>query len=180
MSSQLLPGAQVNRLNSFTKESLICPPGRKYFEIRGYFLIQASAVEWDPIISSDNETDSDITSLVIPAGARITRVAFSVPSTLVATTGNLLSLVDGVSTAPGSKYASVAAASSAIAAGDVIADQFYHNTAEGSDLTLKLYNTNATPDAAGAGVSSATPAELPFQIVYFMPEAVPSIELSKY
>jgi hypothetical protein len=85
MAKKIYPGNWVNALSSYQGQPVVAIPGRVYYHITGYALITGTgATSWDITIPSpdkrgDDKPRADITSLVVPSGAKVYGLALRVP-----------------------------------------------------------------------------------------------------
>lgn len=85
MAKKIYPGNWVTNLSSYQSQPVVAQPGRVYYHITGYALITSTgATSWDikipsPDLRGDDKPRADVTSLVIPSGAKVYGLALRVP-----------------------------------------------------------------------------------------------------
>lgn len=184
LGKAIYPGNWVNPLSSFQGQAVVGQPGRVYYHRVGYAKITTAATSWDIIIPSpdkrsDDKPRADITGLVVPNGAFLYHIGLRVldtrkdvsrgtaTSSLSATTGDLLKVASAVTTTASTQAATSAsgatlAAASSTFAPSAAAGTVFHvagaPTQATSDITLKLFVSNAAGNAAGSNVSSSLTA----------------------
>lgn len=170
MAKKIFPGNYVNRPDSYVGQPVVVRPGLLCYNIVGYFPASStSGVVFDPIIAAPKESASDVTSLVIPAGAIMTRRAIRLTEAIAGTNTDILKLGTGVDDATG---ADVTAGSGVYAAGAVKVDVISPDlgAALGSAATLKLYVSNADEDDAGTAITLTS--DVYFEVCYLVPDDV--------
>lgn len=85
MAKKIYPGNWVNTLSSYQGQPVVAVPGRLHYHITGYALITSTgATSWDitipsPDMRQDDKPRADITSLVVPSGAKVYALGLRVP-----------------------------------------------------------------------------------------------------
>lgn len=161
------------RLSNYNNEGVLFIPGRAAFHYQGRAVITTvGATSWVITDRAGNQP-------VLPVGAQIYRVAFKIPTGLVATTGERLKVAAAVADAAGANNTlSAAAASSTFAVADVLTDTAIPGgTALSASSTLRLFSANAAGTALGSGVSVASGTRnIDVHIMWTMPTNVPSVD----
>jgi hypothetical protein len=198
MAKKIYPGNYVNRLSSYQGQPAVCVPGRVYYHITGYALVNSTGgTSFDVIIPSpdkrgDDKPRADITGLTIPAGANVYYLGVRVPdmrkdrgvgtafSGLVGTNTNRIKLADALAndnvlttTTLSTNSATIAVASTTVApvaASKTVVTPVVLAGAE----TLKVYVTNSTGTAAGSTLTSSLTGGTPIicEVAYYLDDAV--------
>jgi hypothetical protein len=198
MAKKIYPGNYVNRLSSYQGQPAVCVPGRVYYHITGYALVNSTGgTSFDVIIPSpdkrgDDKPRADITGLTIPAGANVYYLGVRVPdmrkdrgvgtafSGLVGTNTDRIKLADALAndnvlttTTLSTNSATIAVASTTVApvaASKTVVTPVVLAGAE----TLKVYVTNSTGTAAGSTLTSSLTGGTPIicEVAYYLDDAV--------
>jgi hypothetical protein len=199
MAKKIYPGNYVNRLSSYQGQPAVCLPGRVYYHITGYALVNATGgTSFDVIIPSpdkrgDDKARADIVGLTLPAGACVYDVGIRVPdmrkdrgvgtafSGLVGTATNRIKLADALANddAITTSTLSTPSASIVVAAGGSVAPVAATKTAVtpvvlAAAETLRVYVTNNTGTAAGSTLTSSLTGGTPIicEVAYYLDDAV--------
>lgn len=199
MAKSIYPGNQINRLSSYQGQPLIAQPGRAYYSAVGFALVTSTAQTVIPVtipspdLRQDDKPRPDITSLVIPAAAKVYHLALRVPdmrkdraygtafSGIVATNDDRVKLASAVNTTAagaladndigtaGTGATALVAASATFAPG-TSAFSIITPVAQGAARTLSVYVTNNTGTAAGTGITSTLQGGTPIivEVSYFL------------
>lgn len=151
---RLYPGDVIKYLNWFKDERMWTPFGRFYQAVGVADITTTSTTAFDIKFRSGQKDRSDLTGLIVPAGAVIQRVALRIPSpatgqTLIATNGDRLKLATAVG-ATGTQ-AFNATASTAYVASSVAASTTF--AAEQKKFEVHPFQGSATPAAADFSVA---------------------------
>ena len=198
MAKKIYPGNYVNRLSSYQGQPAVCVPGRVYYHITGYALVNSTGgTSFDVIIPSpdkrgDDKPRADITGLTIPAGANVYYLGVRVPdmrkdrgvgtafSGLVGTNTDRIKLADALAndnvlttTTLSTNSATIAVASTTVApvaASKTVVTPVVLAGAE----TLKVYVTNSTGTAAGSTLTSSLTGGTPIicEVAYYLDDVV--------
>jgi hypothetical protein len=198
MAKKIYPGNYVNRLSSYQGQPAVCVPGRVYYHITGYALVNATGgTSFDVIIPSpdkrgDDKPRADITGLVLPAGANVYYLGVRVPdmrkdravgtafSGLVGTNTNRLKLADALAndnvlttSTLATNSATIAVASTTVAPVAASKSVVTPVTLAGSE-TLKVYVTDNTGTSAGSTLTSSLTGGTPIicEVAYYLDDAV--------
>jgi hypothetical protein len=198
MAKKIYPGNYVNRLSAYQGQPAVCMPGRVYYHITGYALVDSTGgTSFDVIIPSpdkrsDDKPRANITGLVLPSGANVYFLGLRVPDMrkdravgsaftgLVGTNTNRLKLADAVAndnvlttTTLATSSASIAVASTTVAPATAVKSVVTPVTLAGSE-TLKVYVTDATGTAAGSTLTSSLTGGTPIicEVAYFLDDVV--------
>lgn len=190
MAKKIYPGNYVNRLSSYQGQPVVAIPGRVYYHITGYALVNSTGgTVFDITIPSpdrrqDDKPRPDITSLVIPSGAALYALSLRVPdmrkdrgvgtafSGLVGTNTNRVKVATAVGDDDemvdndiSTDSAAVAVASTTIAPVRTIQTIDLANSfipvLQTAARTLKVFVTNSTGTAAGSTLTSTQPGGTP-------------------
>ena len=198
MAKKIYPGNYVNRLSSYQGQPAVCLPGRVYYHITGYALVNATGgTSFDVIIPSpdkrgDDKPRADITGLTLPAGANVYYLGVRVPdmrkdravgsafSGLVGTNTNRLKLADAIgnddvltTSTLSTNSATIAVASTTVAPVAASKSVITPVTLAGAE-TLKVFVTNSTGTAAGSTLTSSLTGGTPIicEVAYYLDDAV--------
>lgn len=198
MAKKIYPGNYVNRLSSYQGQPAVCVPGRVYYHITGYALVNATGgTSFDVIIPSpdkrgDDKPRADITGLTLPAGANVYYLGVRVPdmrkdravgtafSGLVGTNTNRLKLADAIgnddvltTSTLSTNSATIAVASTTVAPVAASKSVITPVTLAGAE-TLKVFVTNSTGTAAGSTLTSSLTGGTPIicEVAYYLDDAV--------
>lgn len=199
MAKKIYPGNYVNRLSSYQGQPAVCLPGRVYYHITGYALVNATGgTSFDVIIPSpdkrgDDKPRADITGLTLPAGACVYDIGIRVPDMrkdrgvgtaftgLSGTATNRIKLADAVgnddamttSTLSTPSASIVVAASGAVAPASATKAVVTPVVLAGAE-TLKVFVTNSTGTAAGSTLTSSLTGGTPIicEVAYYLDDAV--------
>jgi hypothetical protein len=198
MAKKIYPGNYVNRLSSYQGQPAVCVPGRVYYHITGYALVNATGgTSFDVIIPSpdkrgDDKPRADITGLTLPAGANVYYLGVRVPdmrkdrgvgtalSGLVGTNTDRLKLADALAndnvltaTTLSTNSATIAVASTTVAPVAASKSVITPVALTGAE-TLKVYVTNSTGTAAGSTLTSSLTGGTPIicEVAYYLDDAV--------
>lgn len=202
MAKKIYPGNYVNRLSSYQSQPVVAVPGRVYYHVTGYALVNATGgTSFDVIIPSpdlrgDDKPRANVTGLVVPVGANVYHLGIRVPdlrkdrgvgsatSGLVGTATDRLKLASAVSTTATGQIAATAlgtdssaiavAASTTIAPVANVFSTSTYTAITGSALTLKVYVTNSSGTAAGSTLTSTATGGTPIicEVGYYLSDAV--------
>ena len=201
MAKKIYPGNYVNRLSSYQGQPAVCVPGRVFYHVTGYALVNATGgTSFDVIIPSpdmraDDKPRANITGLVVPVGAKVYHLGVRVPdlredrsigsafSSLVGTNTNRLKLASAVSTAAtgtiaatalGTDSSAIAVASTTVAPVANVFGAITPVAITGSALTLKVYVTDSTGTAAGSTLTSTATGGTPIicEVGYYLEDVV--------
>jgi len=204
MAKSIYPGNYVNRLSSYQSQSVIALPGRVYYHRTGYALVGSTgATSFDVTIPSpdmrgDDKPRADVTSLVIPVGAKVYQLGIRVPdmrkdrgqgtafSGLVGTNTNRIKLASAVNTtatgqiattALGTDSSALAVSSTTIAPAQTQFGAITPVAITGSALTLKVYVTDNTGTSAGSNLSSTATGGTPLivEVAYYLEDEVADV-----
>lgn len=198
MAKKIYPGNYVNRLSSYQGQPAVCVPGRVYYHITGYALVNATGgTSFDVIIPSpdkrgDDKPRADITGLTLPAGANVYYLGVRVPdmrkdrgvgtalSGLVGTNTDRIKLADALAndnvltaTTLSTNSATIAVASTTVAPVAASKSVITPVALTGAE-TLKVYVTNSTGTAAGSTLTSSLTGGTPIicEVAYYLDDAV--------
>jgi len=198
MAKKIYPGNYVNRLSSYQGQPAVCLPGRVYYHITGYALVNATGgTSFDVIIPSpdkrgDDKPRADIVGLTLPAGANVYYLGVRVPdmrkdravgtafSGLVGTNTNRLKLADAIgnddvltTSTLSTNSATIAVASTTVAPVAASKSVITPVTLAGAE-TLKVFVTNSTGTAAGSTLTSSLTGGTPIicEVAYYLDDAV--------
>jgi hypothetical protein len=201
MAKKIYPGNYVNRLSSFQGQPVVAIPGRVYYHITGYALVNATGgTSFDVIIPSpdrraDDKPRSSITGLVVPVGAKVYDLGIRVPdlrkdrgvgtafSGLVGTNTNRLKLASAVNTtatgqiaatALGTDSSAVAVASTTVAPVQSSFGVITPVAVTTNPLTLKVYVTDSSGTSAGSTLTSTAAGGTPIivEVAYYLDDDV--------
>jgi len=205
MAKKIYPGNYVNRLSSFQGQPVVAVPGRVYYHITGYALVNATGgTSFDVVIPSpdrraDDKPRSSITGLVVPVGAKVYDLGIRVPdmrkdrgvgtafSGLVGTNTNRLKLASAVNTTATGQIAATALGtdSSAVAVAASLTVAPVQSTfsvitpvaVTTNPLTLKVYVTDNTGTSAGSTLTSTAEGGTPIivEVAYYLDDDVADI-----
>jgi len=203
MAKKIFPGNWVENLSSYQGQPVVAQPGRIYYQLIGYALVNATGgTEFDVVISSpDRRTDdkprTDIVGMKLPLGAKVYHLGLRVPdvrkdrglgtatSGLVGTNTNRLKLASAVgaatdtiaATAVSTKAADLAVASTTVAPASSVTGVITP-VALTSALTLKVYVTTSADTAAGATLTSSATGGTPLicEACFFIDDVVPELD----
>jgi len=199
MAKKIYPGNWVTELSSYQGQCVVALPGRVYYQIIGYALVNATGgTSFDitipsPDLRGDDKPRANITGLTLPAGASVYRVGLRVPdvrkdrgvgiavSGLAGTNTNRLKLADAIANDDTIGATALSTASSAVAvSGGTVAPVA---TAKGvitpvaltGAETLKVFVTDSTGTAAGSTLTSSAPGGTPIlvEVCYYLEDVVP-------
>ena len=198
MAKKIYPGNYVNRLSSYQGQPAVCLPGRVYYHITGYALVNATGgTSFDVIIPSpdkrgDDKARADITGLTLPAGANVYYLGVRVPdlrkdrgvgtafSGLVGTNTNRVKLADAIgnddaltATTLSTNSATIAVASGTVAPVAASKSVITPVALTGAE-TLKVFVTSSTGTAAGSTLTSSLTGGTPIicEVAYYLDDAV--------
>jgi len=198
MAKKIYPGNFVNRLSSYQSQCAVCLPGRVYYNITGYALVDATGgTSFDVVIPSpdkrgDDKPRADITGLTVPAGANIYYLGLRVPDMrkdrgvgtaftgLVGTNTDRLKLADALAndnvlttTTLATSSAAIPVASATVAPLAASKSVVTPVVLAGAE-TLKVYVTNNTGTAAGSTLTSSLTGGTPIicEVAYYLDDAV--------
>jgi len=198
MAKKIYPGNYVNRLSSYQGQPAVCVPGRVYYHITGYALVNATGgTSFAGIIPSpdkrgDDKPRADITGLTLPAGANVYYLGVRVPdlrkdrgvgtafSGLVGTNTDRIKLADALAndnvltaTTLSTNSATIAVASTTVAPVAASKSVITPVALTGAE-TLKVYVTNSTGTAAGSTLTSSLTGGTPIicEVAYYLDDAV--------
>ena len=198
MAKKIYPGNYVNRLSSYQGQPAVCVPGRVYYHVTGYALVNATGgTSFDVIIPSpdkrgDDKPRADITGLTLPAGANVYYLGVRVPdlrkdrgvgtafSGLVGTNTDRIKLADALAndnvltaTTLSTNSATIAVASTTVAPVAASKSVITPVALTGAE-TLKVYVTNSTGTAAGSTLTSSLTGGTPIicEVAYYLDDAV--------
>ena len=198
MAKKIYPGNYVNRLSSYQGQPAVCLPGRVYYHITGYALVNATGgTSFDVIIPSpdkrgDDKARADITGLTLPAGANVYYLGVRVPdlrkdrgvgtafSGLVGTNTNRIKLADAIgnddaltATTLSTNSATIAVASGTVAPVAASKSVITPVALTGAE-TLKVFVTSSTGTAAGSTLTSSLTGGTPIicEVAYYLDDAV--------
>jgi hypothetical protein len=202
MAKKIYPGNYVNRLSSYQGQPVVCVPGRVYYHITGYALVDATGgTSFDVIIPSpdrraDDKPRASITGLTLPAGASVYHAAIRVPdmrkdrglgtafSGLVGTATNRLKLADAIAnddtittSAVSTKSADVAVSAGGTIAPVATVESLVTPAVLAGNETLKVYVTDNTGTAAGSTLTSSLTGGTPIivEVAYFLSDAAADV-----
>jgi hypothetical protein len=205
MTSRIYPGNYHKLLSSYQNEGVVALPGRQYFHRVGYGLIGAVGATSFPItipspdLRADDKPRADITSMVIPSGARVYKLGIRVPdmrkdkafgtarSGLVGTNTNRLKFASALAatingqiaaTVLGTDSAGLIVGSTTIAPASSVFSAITPVALSGA-LTMSLYTTTSDGVTAGSAISSTEPGGTPVivEVAYYLEDDVPPAEL---
>jgi hypothetical protein len=198
MAKKIYPGNYVNRLSSYQGQPAVCVPGRVYYHITGYALVDATGgTSFDVIIPSpdkrgDDKPRADITGLTLPAGANVYYLGVRVPDMrkdrgvgtaftgLVGTNTNRIKLADAVgnddamtTSALSTNSATIAVASTTVAPVAASKSVVTPVVLAGAE-TLKVYVTTSAGTSAGSTLTSSLTGGTPIicEVAYYLDDAV--------
>lgn len=201
MAKKIYPGNWVTELSSYQGQPVVAIPGRTYYQIIGYALVDATGgTSFDitipsPDLRGDDKPRANITGLTVPAGANVYHVGLRVPdlrkdrgvgtafSGLVGTNTNRLKVADALANDDTITATAISTASSAVAvAGGTVAPV---GTTKGvitpvalsGQETLKVYVTDNTGTVAGSTVTSSAAGGTPIlvEVCYYTEDAAPDL-----
>lgn len=198
MAKKIYPGNYVNRLSSYQGQPAVCVPGRVFYHITGYALVNATGgTSFDVIIPSpdkrgDDKPRADITGLSLPAGANVYYLGVRVPDMrkdrgvgtaftgLVGTNTDRIKLADAIgnddtltTTALSTNSATIPVASTTVAPLSARKSVVTPVVLAGAE-TLKVFVTNSTGTAAGSTLTSSLTGGTPIicEVAYYLDDAV--------
>lgn len=198
MAKKIYPGNYVNRLSSYQGQPAVCMPGRVYYHITGYALVDATGgTSFDVIIPSpdkrgDDKPRADITGLTLPAGANVYYLGVRVPDMrkdrgvgtaftgLVGTNTDRIKLADAIgndnamtTTALSTNSATIPVASTTVAPLAASKSVVTPVVLAGAE-TLKVFVTNGTGTSAGSTLTSSLTGGTPIicEVAYYLDDAV--------
>ena len=198
MAKKIYPGNYVNRLSSYQGQPAVCMPGRVYYHITGYALVDATGgTSFDVIIPSpdkrgDDKPRADITGLTLPAGANVYYLGVRVPDMrkdrgvgtaftgLVGTNTDRIKLADAIgndnamtTTALSTNSATIPVASATVAPLAASKSVVTPVVLAGAE-TLKVFVTNGTGTSAGSTLTSSLTGGTPIicEVAYYLDDAV--------
>jgi hypothetical protein len=198
MAKKIYPGNYVNRLSSYQGQPAVCVPGRVFYHITGYALVNATGgTSFDVIIPSpdkrgDDKPRADITGLTLPAGANVYYLGVRVPDMrkdrgvgtaftgLVGTNTDRIKLADAIgnddtltTTALSTNSATIPVASTTVAPLSARKSVVTPVVLAGAE-TLKVFVTNSTGTAAGSTLTSSLTGGTPIicEVAYYLDDAV--------
>jgi hypothetical protein len=198
MAKKIYPGNYVNRLSSYQGQPAVCLPGRVYYHITGYALVNATGgTSFDVIIPSpdkrgDDKARADIVGLTLPAGANVYYLGVRVPdlrkdrgvgtafSGLVGTNTNRIKLADAIgnddaltATTLSTNSATIAVASGTVAPVAASKSVITPVALTGAE-TLKVFVTSSAGTAAGSTLTSSLTGGTPIicEVAYYLDDAV--------
>ena len=198
MAKKIYPGNYVNRLSSYQGQPAVCVPGRVYYHITGYALVNSTGgTSFDVIIPSpdkrgDDKPRADIVGLTLPAGAKVYYLGVRVPdlrkdrgvgtafSGLVGTNTDRIKLADAIgnddtltTTALSTNSATIPVASTTVAPLSARKSVVTPVVLAGAE-TLKVFVTNSTGTAAGSTLTSSLTGGTPIicEVAYYLDDAV--------
>lgn len=203
MAKKIYPGNWVTQLSSYQGQPVVALPGRVYYHITGYALISSSsATSWDIKIPSpdrrgDDKPRADITSLVVPSGAKVYGLGLRVPdmrkdrslgtafSGIVGTDTNELKVAIAIGNTENniasdnnlsSNAAAVAVASSTIAPVSTLTS-IITPVAQTAARTLKVFSDNGS-QSAGSGMTSTATGGTPIivDVFYYLDDVVSDLD----
>lgn len=201
MAKKIYPGNWVTELSSYQGQPVVAIPGRVYYQIIGYALVNATGgTSFDitipsPDLRGDDKPRANITGLTLPAGANVYHVGLRVPdlrkdrgvgtafSGLVGTNTNRLKVADALASDDAITATAVATASSAVAvSGGTVAPVA---TTKGvitpaaltGAETLKVFVTDSTGTAAGSTLTSSATGGTPIvvEVCYYLEDVAPDL-----
>jgi hypothetical protein len=202
MAKKIYPGNYIDRPSSYQNQCVVCLPGRVYYHITGYALVDSTGgTAFDVIIPSpdlrgDDKPRANITGLVLPSGANVYMLGIRVPDMrkdrsigtattgLVGTNTNRLKLADALAnddvlttTTLSTTSSAVAVASGTIAPVANVKSVVTPVTLAGSE-TLRVYVTNSTGTAAGSTLSSTQTGGTPIlvEVAYYVDDVVAELQ----
>ena len=195
MAKKVYPGNWVNPLSSYQGQPVVAVPGRLHYHITGYALITStSATSWDitipsPDMRQDDKPRADITSLVVPSGAKVYGLAMRVPdmrkdrgvgtaySGIVGTNTNELKVAIAIGNTAAGALADNDIATKAedvVVANGTIAPKAVFTSvitpvAQTAARTLKVFSDNGS-QSAGSGMTSSLDGGTPIivDVFYFL------------
>lgn len=201
MAKKIYPGNWTNVLSSFQGQPVVAVPGRQYYQVIGYALVDATGgTEFDvtipsPDLRADDKVRKDITGLVLPAGANVYSVGIRVPdlrknkdagspaSGLVGTNTDTIAVKDAAGSAADTISTSVVStATIAVADGTIAPTSTSTGAVEAKTLagaeTLKVYVRNAAGNGAGSALTSTQAGGTPIivEVSYFVQDDVASLD----
>lgn len=203
MAKKIYPGNWVTQLSSYQGQPVVALPGRVYYHITGYALISSSsATSWDIKIPSpdrrgDDKPRADITSLVVPSGAKVYGLGLRVPdmrkdrslgtafSGIVGTDTNELKVAIAIGNTENniasdnnlsSNAAAVVVASSTIAPVSTLTS-IITPVAQTAARTLKVFSDNGS-QSAGSGMTSTATGGTPIivDVFYYLDDVVSDLD----
>lgn len=201
MAKKIYPGNWVTELSSYQGQPVVAIPGRVYYQIIGYALVNATGgTSFDitipsPDLRGDDKPRANITGLTLPAGANVYHVGLRVPdlrkdrgvgtafSGLVGTNTNRLKVADALANDDTITATAVATASSAVA----VASGTVAPVATTKGLitpvaltgaeTLKVFVTDNTGTAAGSTLTSSATGGTPIvvEVCYYLEDVAPDL-----
>lgn len=198
MAKKIYPGNYVNRLSSYQGQPAVCVPGRVFYHITGYALVNSTGgTSFDVIIPSpdkrgDDKPRADITGLTLPAGANVYYLGVRVPDMrkdrgvgtaftgLVGTNTDRIKLADAIgnddtltTTALSTNSATIPVASTTVAPLSARKSVVTPVVLAGAE-TLKVFVTNSTGTAAGSTLTSSLTGGTPIicEVAYYLDDAV--------
>lgn len=203
MAKKIYPGNWVTQLSSYQGQPVVAQPGRVYYHITGYALItSSSATSWDIKIPSpdrraDDKPRADITSLVVPSGAKVYALGLRVPdmrkdrsigtaySGIAGTDTNELKVAIAIGNTENNiasdnnlstNSAAVVVASSTVAPVATLTS-IITPVAQTANRTLKLFSDNGS-QSAGSGMTSTVTGGTPVivDVCYYLDDAVSDLD----
>lgn len=198
MAKRIYPGNFIDRPSSYQSQCVVCVPGRVYYQITGYALVDSTGnTSFDIIIPSpdlrgDDKPRANIVGLTLPIGANVYSLGLRVPdmrkdrsvgtatSGLVGTNTNRLKLADAVgndnaltTTTLSTDSSALVVASTTIAPGSSMKSAVTPVTLAGTE-TLKVYVVTSAGTAAGSTLTSTVTGGTPIicEVSYFLDDAV--------
>lgn len=201
MAKKIYPGNWVTQLSSYQGQPVVALPGRVYYHITGFALItSSSATSWDIKIPSpdrrgDDKPRADITSLIVPSGAKVYGLGLRVPdmrkdrslgtafSGIVGTNTNELKVATAIGDDDAladndlaTVAADVAVASLTIAPVATL-KSIITPVAQGAARTLKVFSDNGS-QSAGSGMTSTATGGTPIivDVFYYLDDVVSDLD----
>lgn len=195
MAKKIYPGNWTVALSSYQGQPVTALPGRLYYQITGYALITSTgATSWDvkipsPDMRQDDKPRADITSLVVPSGAKVYALGLRVPdmrkdrglgtafSGIVGTNGNELKVAIAIGNTENniasdnnlsSNSAAVAVANGTIAPVATMTS-IITPVAQTAARTLKVFSDNGS-QSAGSNMTSSLDGGTPIivDVCYYL------------
>lgn len=202
MAKKIYPGNWVTQLSSYQGQPVVSRPGRVYYDIVGYALVNSTGgTSFDvkipsPDMRGDDKPRADVTSLVLPQGANVYFLGIRIPDMrkdrslgtaftgLVGTNTDRLKVADALAnddamttTTLSTNSASIAVASGTVAPASAVKSVATGVTLAGSE-TLKVYVTNSTGTSAGSTLTSTLTGGTPIivEVCYWLDDVVPDLD----
>lgn len=203
MTKKIYPGNYVNRLSSYQSQPAVCLPGRVYYHITGYALVNSTGdTSFDVVIPSpdrrqDDKPRADIVGLVVPTGANVYHMGLRVPdlrkdrslgtalSGLAGTATNRIKLADALANDDAMSSTTLSTPSSAVvvAASGTVAPVATTKGAitpvalSGAE-TLRVYVTTSGGTTAGSTLTSTVTGGTPIivEVAYYLADDVAELE----